>query len=303
MIPKVLAVMGPTACGKSSLAMWLATQIEGGSEIISADSAQVYIGPDIGTAKPSAEDMALVPHHLIDICHLNKQFSLANFQELATAAVHDIASRGRLPIIVGGTGLYLRGFLEGYALTESAPDPKLREYLNSLSSDELLKTLQEKDPQTYTQVDHCNKRRIVRALEIILQTGQQLSQTVRRIKPNLNVFKLGINLDRQELYQRIDKRLQAMLSKGWLEEVKRLKSNGWEADLRRLRILGYTELLDHLRGDCTLEEAVERIRLATHRYAKRQQTWLRREPDLHEFNTESDCRERIMERLDEWLAS
>ncbi len=282
MKPKVLAIMGPTASGKSKLSLELARAFNG--EIVSADSAQLYIGADIGTAKPTAEELAQVPHHLVDIRDLSSpQFSLAEFKQLAGAAIEDIWSRGRLPIVTGGTGLYLRGLLDGYTLIELPPDPELRENLNQCSLEDLLARLAQLDPQTYAKIDKCNKRRVSRALEVVLQTGRSFSEVSRREPPDFDILKLGINIDRSTLYERIDWRWQVMLKSGWLQEVEQLKEQGHEADLRRLRILGYTELLDALNGSISLEEAGEKIRFATHRYAKRQQTWLKAETGLHKI--------------------
>lgn len=282
MRPKVLAIMGPTASGKSKLSLELARAFNG--EIISADSAQLYIGVDIGTAKPTAEELAQVPHHLVDIRNLSApQFSLAEFKQLAGDAIEDIWSRGRLPIVAGGTGLYLRGLLDGYTLIELAPDPELRERLNQCSLEDLLARLAQLDPQTYAKIDKCNKRRVSRALEVVLQTGRSFSEVSRRESPDFDILKLGININRSTLYERIDRRWQVMLKSGWVQEVEHLKQQGHEADLRHLRILGYTELLDALNGSISLEEAGEKIRFATHRYAKRQQTWLKAETDLHKI--------------------
>lgn len=280
MKPKVLAIMGPTASGKSKLSLELARVFNG--EIVSADSAQLYIGADIGTAKPTAEELASVPHHLINIRHLSEpQFSLAEFKQLAGAAIKDIWARGRLPIVTGGTGLYLRGLLDGYTLIELPPNQELRESLNQRSLEELLSQLAQLDPQTYAKIDRCNKRRVSRALEVVLQTGRSFSDVSRREPPDFDTLKLGINIERAILYERIDRRWQIMLEAGWAQEVERLKEQGHEDDLRRLRILGYTELLDALNGSISLEEAGEKIRFATHRYAKRQQTWLKAEEKLH----------------------
>ncbi len=283
MKPKVLAVMGPTASGKSKLSLELARAFNG--EIISADSAQLYIGADIGTAKPTVEELAQVTHHLVNIRSLSSpQFSLAEFKQLAGDAIKDIWSRGRLPIVAGGTGLYLRGLLDGYTLIELPPDPELRESLNQCSLEDLLARLAQLDPQTYAKIDKCNKRRVSRALEVVLQTGRSFSEISRREAPDFDILKLGINIERSTLYERIDRRWQVMLNSGWVQEVERLKQQGYEADLRRLRILGYTELLDALNGSISLEEAAEKIRFATHRYAKRQQTWLKAEANLHKIN-------------------
>lgn len=275
---RVIAIMGPTASGKSQLALQLAQELAG--EIISGDSAQVYIGPDIGTAKPSLEERSLVSHHLVDIRPLNEPFSLADFQRIAASLIEEICQRGKIPFVVGGSGLYLRGLLEGYTLVEERPDPVLRESLNSQELVELLQELEERDPVAYAQVDRCNKRRVVRALEIIIQTGRPLAEATKRENPPFEVLKIAPQWEREELYQRIDLRLEKMFEAGWLEEVQSLYDQGWEDELRYLRILGYNELLDVVKGKLPLSEAKEAIRLATHRFAKRQLTWLKKEPNL-----------------------
>ncbi|MBQ7528426.1 tRNA (adenosine(37)-N6)-dimethylallyltransferase MiaA [bacterium] len=279
MFCKVIAIMGPTASGKSQLALQLAQEFKG--EIISGDSAQVYIGPDIGTAKPTFQEQNLVAHHLIDIRQLNDPFSLADFQKIASSLIEEISYRQRVPFVVGGTGLYLRGLLEGYTLVETKPDPKLRESLSNRELPDLLQELQERDPVAYDQVDRCNKRRVVRALEIIIQTGRPLSEASKREKPPFEVLKIAPYWERDVLYQRIDLRLEEMFRSGWLEEVSSLYEQGWEDNLRYLRILGYSELLNVVKGELSLNEAKEQIRLSTHRFAKRQLTWLKREPNLN----------------------
>lgn len=277
--PKAIAVTGPTASGKSALALRLAREF--GGEIISADSAQVYIGPDIGTAKPDKRERALVPHHLIDIRTLKEPFSLADFKAAAQALIPKIWVSGHIPFVVGGSGLYLRGLCEGYTLIETPPDAALRERLSALELPALLDRLAEIDPQTYDRIDRCNKRRVVRALEVIEQTGRSFTELSRRTPPPFEFLKLGLDWERQALFARIDLRLKRMLAQGWLEEARRLAEAGWSEALRSLRILGYPELLDAVEGKISSAEAEELIRLATHRFAKRQQTWFKKEPALH----------------------
>ncbi len=274
----VVAVMGPTASGKSSLALALAQRL--GGEIVSADSAQVYRGLDIGTAKPTAAERARVPHHLVDLRDPDQEFSLADFQRLAGAVLQQVWSRGHVPLLVGGTGLYVRGLLEGYTLVEVPPDPDLRLALEQRDSESLMAELVARDPETAGRVDPRNRRRVVRALEVCLQTGRPFSELSRRVPPGYPRLKLALKLPRPLLDQRIDQRLQAMVGAGWVEEVRALGEKGWGPCLRRLRILGYTELLDVVEGIRPLEPALEDIRRATRRFARRQETWLRAEPGL-----------------------
>ncbi|MGM9998705.1 MAG: tRNA (adenosine(37)-N6)-dimethylallyltransferase MiaA [Candidatus Bruticola sp.] len=300
MKPKILAIMGPTASGKSALCLKIAKKFNG--EIISADSAQLYRGVNIGTAKPLPAEMDEVPHHLINIRDLHEvQFSLAEFKRMATEVAEDIWSRGRLPIVSGGTGLYLRGFLDGYTLIELPPNQELRGKLNECSLEELLAKLARLDPRTYSVIDKYNKRRVSRALEVVLQTGRSFSEVSQKEPPPYHTLKLGINIERAVLYERIDKRLVKMIENGWLDETFKLKAEGYADDLRRLRILGYSEMLEAADGEISLQEAAEKIRFATHRYAKRQQTWLRAEPDLQKITYGPDLLPQAERLIETWL--
>lgn len=274
----VVAIMGPTASGKSSLALALAERL--GGEILSADSAQVYRGLDVGTAKPTPQERARIPHHLLDLRDPDQGFSLADFLRLAGPALEEIQTRGRLPLLVGGTGLYLRGLLEGYTLVEVPPNPELRARLEALQTEVLLTDLQARDPETAERVDPRNRRRLIRALEVCIQTGRAFSEISRRVPPEHPRLKLGLRVPRAVLTERIDRRLEAMVESGWVEEVRFLVEKGWGPCLRHLRILGYREILDVVEGQRPLQEALEEIRLATRRYARRQETWLRAEPGL-----------------------
>lgn len=276
MIGPVVAVMGPTASGKSALALALAERL--GGEILSADSAQVYRGLEIGTAKPGAAERARIRHHLLDLRELDEEFSLADFLQLATGALEDVSARGRLPLLVGGTGLYVRGLLEGYRLVEAPPDPALRAALDARDTASLVTELQRLDPATAARVDPRNRRRLARAVEVCLQTGRPFSEVSRRQPPGFPNLKLALRVPRDVLGERIDRRLEGMVRAGWLEEVRSVAEKGGAPSLRRLRILGYPELLDVLEGRRPLDQALEDIRLATRRYAKRQETWLRAEP-------------------------
>ncbi len=278
MMGPVVALMGPTASGKSSLALALAERL--GGEIVSADSAQVYRGLDLGTAKPTPAERARVVHHLVDLRNLDEEFSLADFQTLAGGVLQEVWGRGRLPLLVGGTGLYVRGLLEGYTLVEVPPDPELRRTLEARDSQSLLDELGGRDPETAGRLDPRNRRRLVRALEVCLQTGRPFSELSRRVPPGYPRLKLGLRMPRPLLHERIGRRLEAMVRAGWVEEVRALAEKGWGPRLRRLRILGYPELLDVVEGARPLDSALEEILRATRRYARRQETWLRAEPGL-----------------------
>lgn len=288
----VIAIMGATGSGKSALAMKLAEKFSG--ELISADSAQVYCGADIGTAKPTLEEMARVPHHLVNIRTLKESFSLADFISLCDMLVKEIWERDHLPIIVGGTGLYVRGYLEGYTLIDAPPDPALRQELSEMPIEALMDELRAKDPEAAAAIDACNKRRVVRAVEVIRQSGRPFSECSKRNPKSFPVLKLGMSIEREKLCERIDKRLQKMLKDGWLEEVEKLCAQGFADDLRRLRILGYPELIEVCEGKRTLDEAAEEIAMLTKRFAKRQATWLRSERELQQVRAENAEAEAII---------
>ncbi|MBI3924899.1 MAG: tRNA (adenosine(37)-N6)-dimethylallyltransferase MiaA [Armatimonadetes bacterium] len=277
--PVVVAVMGTTATGKSDLGLWLAERF--GGEIVSADSAQVYRGLDIGTAKPSLEERALVPHHGIDVVDPDQEFSLADFQRLASRAVEEIHSHGKPAFLVGGTGLYVRGLLEGYRLAQAPPDPDLRRQLGCLSLSELVDRLGELDLVALERVDRKNPRRVMRAIEICLTDRGPLPESGGREDPGYRALKLGLRMSRERLNARIDLRAERMVQEGLLEEVRRLVEKGYRPHLQRLKLIGYPEMLDVLEGRLTLRQAVEELKKNTRRFSKRQMTWLRSERDLH----------------------
>lgn len=283
--PCAVAIMGPTASGKSKLASLLAREFD--AEIISADSAQVYRQVNIGTAKPAEEELSSIPHHLINIRDLGEGFSLAEFQELAKLAVNDIWKRGHLPLIVGGTCLYIRGLFEGYTLSAPAPDMELRESVNSRDLSSLLEELKRLDPATYEDIDRCNKRRVARALEVVIQTGKSFKECSRREPPPWKMLKLGINIPRERLRENIVKRMRGMIEAGWIDEVRHLLEAGWKSSLIKANILGYDQVINFVEEKSTLSEMEEAISIETCRFAKRQCTWMRSEPNLQTI--ESNC--------------
>jgi tRNA dimethylallyltransferase len=270
-----IAIVGPTAVGKSAFAVSLAEEI--GGEIVSADSRQVYRHMDIGTAKPPPADRARVPHHLIDILDPDDDFSLAVFLRLANEAIADVQRRGRVRIVVGGTGQYAIALLEKWDVPEVAPDTSLRERLEQRAHDEggdaLYRELTRLDPDAARRIDPRNVRRVVRALEV-LGSGQKPS--VRPAEAKLfDAFVIGLTLPRSELYARIDARVDAMIAAGWVEEVEALIRMGYGPDLPSMSSLGYGELVRHLKSDWPLAEAVARIKARTHRFARQQYAWFR----------------------------
>lgn len=294
----MLALVGPTASGKTSLALALARELP--LEIVSADSALVYRGVDIGAARPTAQERSSVPHHLIDLCDLSESFSVADFQKLARQAVEQISSRGKLPLIVGGTGLYVRALLRGYTLPEATPDPALREELKATPLEELLHELERVDPVAYQRIDRKNPRRVVRAVEVFRQTGVPFSAHYATSDPGLDSLLLGLRWPLEKLHQRIAQRVRQMLSDGFLEEVRALAEKGYGPSLRRLRLIGYPEMLDVVEQKKSLEEASLELERNTRRYAKRQLTWFGRETDIHWLDAEGDPLAQALELIREW---
>jgi tRNA dimethylallyltransferase len=275
---KIVAVVGPTASGKTALALALAERF--GGEIVNADSRQIYRHMDIGTAKPTPAELARVPHHLIDIRTPDEPFGLAEFLELAARAIRDIAGRARLPIVAGGTGQYVRALLEGWRAPPVPPDPELRRALEARAADEgpnaLHRELTMLDPDAAAAIDSRNVRRVVRALEVIRATGRPFSAQRTQAASPYRALTLGIALDREVLHARIDRRVDEMFAAGLVDEVVRLRAMGYGCDLPALRSIGYAEVCGYLAGDLTLADAIARTKTATHRLVRVQANWFRR---------------------------
>ena len=303
--PPLLAVGGPTASGKTDLAIALAETL--GGEIVNADSRQIYRGMDIGTAKPTAEQQARVPHHLIDIVDPNQPFSLGLYVRLAHEVIRAIQGRGRLPILAGGTGLYLRAITQGYDVPEVAPDPDLRAQLEAEAANGGLPTLVERlrvlDPEGVIALDTKNLRRVIRALEVSLATGQPFSASQRR-DPRYRSLVVLLEGENDVLFPRADARLDRMLEDGFAEEVVRLLAAGYSPDLPAFSALGYRELARAARGECSHEAAVTEIRRATRAFIRRQRTWFRVEPGAKRLDIMlSDLAERALSVVEsEWGA-
>jgi tRNA dimethylallyltransferase len=286
--PPLLIILGPTAVGKTKLSLDLARDYNG--EIVSGDSMQVYRGMDIGTAKATPEERALVPHHLIDICDPDRSFSAAEFQELAHASIVDIASRGKLPMLVGGTGLYIESLCYGFEFVAAGSDEAYRAGLNdfaeTLGDEALHDRLRAVDPASAERLHPNDRRRIIRALEIEHLTGKPLSEHLlgqKRESPYECCF-VGLTMERSVLYKRIEQRIDAMLEEGLIDEVRRLLGAGYTRDLVAMQGLGYKEIAAHLCGETTLEEAVYLLKRNTRRFAKRQLSWFRHMSDIHWFD-------------------
>jgi len=288
LLPRLLVLAGPTAVGKSAVALRLAERLDG--EIISVDSMQVYRGMVIGTAKPLPADRARVPHHLIDVMEMTESFDAAQFVQLARRAVADIQSRGRVPILCGGTGLYFKAFLEG--LDEAPPaDDTLRVLLKATPLAELLRELAERDPATYERIDRQNPRRVIRAIEVIRLTGKPFSaqRANRDHAPRTTHHAakcLGFARSPADLQQRISARVDAMFRQGWVAETEQLLQRGLAQNETAMQALGYRQIVEHLRGERSLAETIELVKLRTRQFAKRQMTWFRRQLQLTWINLE-----------------
>jgi tRNA dimethylallyltransferase len=285
---RTFCIVGPTASGKSDLAADVASEI--GAEIVSADAFQIYRGLDLLTAKPDASTLAKAPHHLIGTTHLHEEMNAEKYRRVASRAIDEIHSRGKLAIIVGGSGLYIQALTRGLApLPES--DPKLRERLNAMSLDELRSRLAELDPEAAQKVDLKNRRRVVRALEICLLTGKPASEVVAgvadptglgKIPPRSAPAATGVFVfrDREELYARINRRVEAMFENGVIEEVRA----AGEVSVTASQTIGFREIHELLDGKMSISQCIAAIQQATRRYAKRQLTWFRRQTNFPPLN-------------------
>lgn len=278
MKPKVIAVVGPTASGKTKMAIELAHELDG--EIISADSRLVYKGFDIAAAKPTMEEREGIPHYMIDIVEPEFDYSVGNYYDDAKKIIFDIVSRGKTPIVAGGTGLYIRILLEHYNLPRVEANYELRNELDKKDKEELLKELEELDSVTCERLRDANKRRIVRAIEVIKTLNKPISQIEIEKEPEFDVdWKMPVLTSRQDLYDRIDSRVDKMIEDGLIDETKfLLKKHGRIKNF--VCTIGYQEILAYLDGKWTLEEAVDKLKQHTRNYAKRQLTWFRKNPAL-----------------------
>ena len=279
-----IAILGPTASGKSSLAMRIARESDG--EIVSADSRQAYRGLDIGTSKPTSEERRLVTHHMIDILDPREKNSAASYARAARDTIVDIRARGALPLLVGGSGLYLRAIFDGLFDVELDDEQRKRFELSvrARSTEEIRARLVEVDPASAERIHANDRYRIVRALEVFELTGTPLSEHFerppRRSAAELRFTKIGIDLPREVLHDRINERTRVMIDSGWVEETERLIERGVDQGSPGMRTLGYPQIISFIRGEIDREGLIERIQALTRQYAKRQMTWFRKEPDV-----------------------
>jgi tRNA dimethylallyltransferase len=311
----LLVIVGPTAVGKTATAIELAERL--GGEIVSADSRYLYRGMDIGTAKPTPVERARLPHHLIDVTTPDQPWTLAQFQAAALAAIRDIQVRARIPLLVGGTGQYIRAVTEGWlpppgprALFRSAKGSagagnstgqtrsELEAVLKRDGLGALVARLQAVDPVSAERVDLRNPRRVIRALEVALTTGQSFAAQQRKAPPPWAILTIGLTMPRPALYARIDARVDAMMRAGLLEEVRTLAAQGFGWELPAMSALGYKQMGDYLRGECDLDEAVRRIKRETRRFVRRQANWFKpADPKIEWFDVRQTPIEKIVEHV------
>jgi tRNA dimethylallyltransferase len=278
---RLVAIVGPTAIGKSRLAIRLAQTF--GGEIVNADSRQVYRYMDTGTAKPTPEELALVPHHLINITNPDESFSLAQYQELAYRAINDIHQRRKLPLLEGGSGLYVWTVVEGWQIPRVPPRPELRKKLEAkaaaIGAEKLYQELVAIDPAAAQKIDPRNVRRVIRSLEVYQQTSTPFSRLQRKQAPPFASLIIGLTCDRAELYRRIDERVDRMMAQGLVREVEKLVKMGYDFTLSAMSTIGYKQIGMHLRGELSLKEAVQQVKYETHRFVRHQYAWFRLKDD------------------------
>jgi len=284
----VIVIVGPTAVGKSALALHLAQYFS--LEIISADSRQIYRYMNIGTNKPNPAERASVPHHLIDVVEPDEDFSLAIYHQLAIEALEAIQHKGKLPLLVGGSGLYVWSLVEGWKIPQVSPDQQLRRQLEARAEQEgsqsLYQELQDIDPTAAVKINPSNIRRIIRALEIYQTTGQPPSQLERKEAPGFPIMVIGLTLERNRLYRMIDWRVDKMIKMGLVEEVEQLSKKGYSPALPSMSGIGYKQVVQFLRGEMTLPQAIDRIKYETHRFVRHQYAWFRLSDNrIHWFDT------------------
>ena len=302
--PPLLVLVGPTAVGKTEVSLRLAEALD--AEIVSADSRLLYRGMDIGTDKPSRAVRARIPHHLIDVADPDETWSLAQYQDAAYQAMADIHRRGKIPLLVGGTGQYVWAVVEGWRIPRVPPNPRLRAVLERwgerIGPEALHRRLARIDPEAAARIQPRNLRRTVRALEVIFTTGRRFSEQQTKVPPPYRILILGLYRPRPELYARIDRRIDAMLQAGWLQEVQRLLEQGYTPDLPAMSSIGYAELAAYLLGRLSFEEAVRRIRRRSRVLVRKQANWFRMDdPRIRWFRARPGVEQEILDAIRQWL--
>jgi tRNA dimethylallyltransferase len=298
----LLVIVGPTAVGKTEIAIEVAKKLN--AEIISADSMQIYRYMDIGTAKPSRAEQKGIKHHMIDIINPDQEFSVADFQAMAKQCVEDIVGRHKIPLLSGGTGLYVNAVCYNYTFSEFEKDEVLREQLKNQAlkygNEFLYCKLEKLDPDAARKIHPNNLRRIIRALEVCIKTGSTFSsyeEKTKRQRGLYDLFMFGLTRPRDELYRRINERVQHMINSGLVEEVKKLLDMGYSRDLNSMQGLGYRQILDYLDGKITLEEAIFLISRDTRHYAKRQYTWFLRDKNIVWMDVSKEGMKKVVENI------
>lgn len=302
--PPLIVLLGPTAVGKTALAVELAGRLNG--EIISADSRYFYRGMNLGAAKPTREEMRGVPHHLIDVAEPDETWSLAQFQQAALNIIGAIHARGRIPLLVGGTGQYIRAVTQGWTPPEVPPNPRLRSTLEALARENSPYWLHDRlkllDPLAAERIDARNLRRSVRALEVIFSTGRPFSRQGGQSESPFALFQIGLIRPREELYRRVDARIESMFAQGFLQEVRGLLEKGFSPDLPSMSAIGYREAASVLRGEMSLDEAKIQMKRITRIFVRRQTNWFKPDdPQIHWFNLDEVGAETIAQAINRQL--
>jgi tRNA dimethylallyltransferase len=301
----LIVILGPTGVGKTEIATRIAERFQG--EIVSADSRLFYRGMDIGTAKPTPEEQTSVPHHLIDVADPDQDWSLAVYLPRALEIIQDIQSRKKLPFLVGGTGQYIQAVIQGWDLPEIKPAPVLRAALKDWSEEigpeGMRKRLAVLDHEAAEGIDGPNIRRMIRAMEVILTSGRKFSTLKTKSGSPFNVFQVGLIRPREELYQRIDLRIEKMLQAGLVSEVQSLLDAGYSPDLSSLSAIGYKQIIAHLLEGLPLEEAVRQIRSKTRKYVRQQANWFKKnDPEIHWFSASNHPEDEICSQIQQFLS-
>ncbi len=295
----LIAIIGPTGVGKTALAIELAERVNG--EIVSADSRQIYRGMDIGTGKPTRDQLAHVPHYLIDVANPDQAYSLAEYQHAALRSIEDIFARSKQPFLVGGTGLYIRAVTEGLVIPEVPPNSELRFALETRASieggDKLYTELKQIDPEAALKIDPRNVRRTIRALEVYQLTGKKFSELGKIDPPPFTVRKIGLTQPRTELYRRIDQRVDEMIAHSWLDEVRSLAAK-YDWKLPSMSSLGYPQMGAVLRGELSIEDVAQLIKHETHRFVRHQYAWFRpKDPRTEWFDATKVLTAKILNKI------
>jgi tRNA dimethylallyltransferase len=306
MLPPLVCIVGPTAVGKTSTAVRLCRDFKG--EIVSADSRQIYRKLDIGSAKPTPDEQAAAVHHLIDVVDADQVVGLAEYQHMAYAAIEDVLARGRVPFLVGGTGQWVRAVIEGWGVPHVPPDYDLRARLEAEAERNGLQRLHARlvavDPQAAGKIDYRNMRRVIRALEVYLKTGLPISQHQRADPPPYRILQIGLTMPREELYQRVDERIDRMLEEGLVEEVRSLLDQGYHLHLPAMSGLGYRQIGQYLKDELSLPDAVHLIKKETRRFVRQQYNWFRLDdPAMHWFDVRGELYEKLRHLIAEFLGA